>query len=162
MKGMNMIRDLHNILIEKNLTISTAESCTGGLLAGRLTQFGGSSAYFMGSIVSYSNSAKVALLDVTVETLQSYGAVSEQTATEMLIGCAKKFNTDMVCATTGIAGPDGGSEDKPVGTVYIGVKLHERMIVEEFVFKGDRVVVREQTVDTAIDMMISLIGMYKI
>jgi nicotinamide-nucleotide amidase len=133
---------LHEILFKKNLTISTAESCTGGMLASLLTKMSGSSAYFKGSILSYSNEIKTELLEVPNEILQKFGAVSEETVREMLIGCRKKFKTDIVCATSGIEGPDGGSKDKPVGTVYVGVKWGEKMIIERCYFTGDREMIR--------------------
>lgn len=107
------------LLKKKNLTVSTAESCTGGSIAARFTAISGSSEYFIGSIVAYSNDVKTALLHVSPETLTQYGAVSEETVIEMVKGAMKTLKTDCAVATSGIAGPTGGTPDKPVGTVWI-------------------------------------------
>ena len=107
------------LLKKKNLTVSTAESCTGGSIAARLTSIAGSSEYFNGGIVAYSNEVKMNLLHVSPETLEAYGAVSEQTVIEMVKGAMKALKTDCAVATSGIAGPGGGTPEKPVGTVWI-------------------------------------------
>ena len=107
------------LLKKKNLTVSTAESCTGGSIAARLTSIAGSSEYFNGGIVAYSNEVKMNLLHVSPETLEVYGAVSEQTVIEMVKGAMKALKTDCAVATSGIAGPGGGTPEKPVGTVWI-------------------------------------------
>lgn len=107
------------LLKNKKLTVSTAESCTGGSIAARLTSIAGSSEYFNGSIVAYSNEVKMKLLQVSPDTLEQYGAVSEQTVIEMVKGAMKALKTDCAVATSGIAGPGGGTPDKPVGTVWI-------------------------------------------
>ncbi|MBC7814223.1 MAG: nicotinamide-nucleotide amidohydrolase family protein, partial [Burkholderiales bacterium] len=109
------------MLLERKLTIATAESCTGGLVAHRLTNISGSSAYVIGGVVSYSNEAKETLLRVKHETLLAHGAVSEETATEMALGALAQFDTDFAVSITGIAGPGGGTEQKPVGLTYIGL-----------------------------------------
>ncbi len=126
------------ILKEKNMTISTAESCTGGLIAKKITDISGSSAVFKGSIVAYSNEVKVDFLDVSPETLKQYGAVSENTAAEMASGIQKKFTTDISLSTTGIAGPDGGSDLKPVGTVCFGFRINEYQHTFTRIIKGNR------------------------
>ncbi len=107
------------LLLENNATIATAESCTGGFVANQITSVSGASRYFEGSVVSYSNSVKVTVLGVSEKTLEMYGAVSEQTAREMAEGARRLLNTTYAISTTGIAGPDGGTPDKPVGTVWI-------------------------------------------
>lgn len=109
------------LLKEKGLTVSTAESCTGGSIAARLTSVPGSSEYFKGSVVAYSNEVKMALLHVSAETLEKHGAVSEETVIEMVKGAMKTLKTDCAVSTSGIAGPGGGTKDKPVGTVWIAV-----------------------------------------
>lgn len=114
-------RAVVSALSSNNLTIATAESCTGGLIAKRITDVSGASAVFMGSCVTYANDAKVKLVGVKEETLKAYGAVSEQTAAEMARGVREALGTDIGISTTGIAGPDGGTPEKPVGTVYVGV-----------------------------------------
>jgi nicotinamide-nucleotide amidase len=109
------------LLKEKNLTLSTAESCTGGYLAHLITSVPGASGYFTGSVVSYSNAVKMSQLNVREETLQEHGAVSEQTVREMVAGALIVLKTDLAIAVSGIAGPDGGTPEKPVGTVWIAV-----------------------------------------
>ena len=133
---------LHEKLCETGMTISTAESCTGGMLASMLTKKHGSSQYYKGSMIAYSNQAKMDLLDVSEESLNKYGAVSEEVVLQMLKGCEEKFYTDIVCAVSGIAGPDGGSDEKPVGTVYVGVKILNKIVLEKCFFAGNRDVVR--------------------
>jgi len=118
---------IHKLLIDKKLTISTAESCTGGNIAKTLTSNSGSSAYFIGSVVSYANEAKINELNANVKTIEKYGAVSEKTAIEMVKGVQNKFNTDIAISTTGIAGPDGGTDEKPVGTVWIAIYYKEKI-----------------------------------
>jgi nicotinamide-nucleotide amidase len=112
-----------NILIQKSLTIAVAESCTGGLIGHMITSVPGSSADFMGGRISYSTQAKCDLLSVSPETLKQFGAVSHETAKEMATGVRDRFNTDIGLSVTGIAGPDGGTKEKPVGTVFMGFML---------------------------------------
>jgi len=108
-------------LREQNLTFSTAESCTGGLIGKRITEVAGSSSVYLGGVVAYDNAIKINMLGVNPDTLKNYGAVSEQTAIEMARGVAERLGTDIGVSTTGIAGPGGGTDDKPVGLVYVGV-----------------------------------------
>jgi nicotinamide-nucleotide amidase len=131
-EDLTMQQVVGKLLLENNNTISTAESCTGGAIASLITSVAGSSAYFKGSVVSYSNEIKQELLGVKKETLDAYGAVSEQTAREMLSGILKKMKTDFGIAVTGIMGPGGGSEEKPVGTVYVAVGNKEDQAVQKF------------------------------
>ena len=121
---------LINALKEAGLTVSTAESCTGGLIAKKITDVSGASEVYMGSCVTYANEAKVKLVGVSEETLKKYGAVSEQTAKEMAKGVREALGTDIGISTTGIAGPDGGTPEKPVGTIYVGIssRLGERAV----------------------------------
>jgi nicotinamide-nucleotide amidase len=120
-------------------TVSTAESCTGGEIAHLLTSVPGSSSYFTGSVIAYANSVKTQLLGVEEYTIEKQGAVSEETVKEMAIGARKLFNTDYAIATSGIAGPDGGTEAKPVGTVWIAVASEKDVICEKNVFGNDRI-----------------------
>ena len=141
-------------LLEKNeLTISTAESYTGGLLAGRLINVPGVSDVYKEGFITYTNKAKRKTLGVNKSTLKKYGAVSEQTAKEMAVGAALAADTDISISVTGIAGPDGGTNEKPVGLVYIGVCIRDMVHVEEFRFSGDRANVREQTVISALGLL---------
>lgn len=122
-----------------NLTVATAESCTGGYIAHLITSIPGSSAYFKGSVVSYSNEIKISILGVNPGTLEEYGAVSRETVTEMAQGVLKKLNSDCAVAVSGIAGPDGGSEDKPVGTVWIAVITpFHGLVTKKFLFGEHR------------------------
>ena len=141
-------------LLKKNgLTLTPAESCTGGMLAARLVNVPGVSDVYREGYITYSNKAKRRLLDVNKSTLKKYGAVSEQTAREMAIGGVFANGADVCVATTGIAGPDGGTEEKPVGLVYISCYLKDKVTVERFQFKGNREKIREQTVVKALDLL---------
>ncbi len=127
------------ILIEKKLTLSTAESCTGGYIAHLITSIPGSSLYYNGSVVSYSNQSKVQTLNVNPNTLDQFGAVSGETVVEMAEGAKRAFSTDCSIAVSGIAGPDGGTPDKPVGTVWIAVSVPNKdILVKKFLFGEHR------------------------
>lgn len=126
------------LLNEKKLTIGTAESCTGGYIAHLLTSVSGSSAYFKGSIVSYANEIKEDLLHVKKETLENFGAVSEQTVSEMLTGALQQLKVDVAIAVSGVAGPNGGTEEKPVGTVFIGIATKEKQYIKKLSFTNNR------------------------
>ncbi|MDR3593302.1 competence/damage-inducible protein A [Clostridium sp.] len=141
------------LLIEKKLTVSTAESCTGGMIASTLINYPGISEVFLEGAVTYSNEAKHNRLGVKNETLERYGAVSEETAREMAIGIAKTAKTDVSIVTTGIAGPEGGTPEKPVGLVYIGVYFQGEVTVKRCVFNGNRSRVRLQATTTGLDML---------
>ena len=141
------------LLSEKQLHVTTAESCTGGLIAGTLVNAAGASAVLNEGYVTYSNEAKERLLGVSHETLETYGAVSEQTAKEMAKGAAKAANAEAALSATGIAGPGGGTEDKPVGLVYIGCYLNGNITVKECRFHGNRMENRVHTVETALEML---------
>lgn len=125
---MKLEEDIGKLLKRKGLTLSTAESCTGGGVAALLTSVSGSSEYFKGGIVAYSNDVKISLLQVSEETLKTYGAVSENVVTEMAIGAMKALKTDCAIATSGVAGPNGGTPEKPVGTVWIAVAFKNRIV----------------------------------
>ena len=142
--------ELGKILAGKKLTISCAESCTGGLVAKTITDVPGSSGYFTGGCVSYSNQAKVSILGVKPKTLEAHGAVSKQTAIEMAEGCARVFGTDCAISTTGIAGPGGGTPDKPVGLVWMGFVWPGGSKTIKRVFGGSRDDVRTRTLMTVL------------
>ena len=146
------------LLLARNWTVCTAESCTGGLIAHRLTNIAGSSAYVLGGIVSYSNAAKQKLLGVHESTLAAYGAVSEQTAAEMVQGVRAVFDADVAVSITGIAGPGGGSPEKPVGLTYIGLLLrgHEPQ-VRRHIWQGDREAVKAASADAALAWIVEAI-----
>lgn len=142
------------LLQKLNMNISTAESCTGGMLASKLIDVAGVSDVFYEGIVSYSNEAKINRLGVKEETLNKYGAVSEEVAREMAMG----LTTDVALSTTGIAGPGGGSEEKPVGLVYMGIRVKDKVYVEKRVFRGDRNKVRERTVSHTLFTLIKILN----
>jgi len=146
---------LAEILQQRGWTVTAAESCTGGAVAMNLTELAGSSAWFNGSFVTYSNELKEKMLGVSPETLLAFGAVSEQVVDEMSEGARLKAGADLSVAISGIAGPGGGSKDKPVGTVCFGVAVDgEPAVTETHVFSGDRHQVREQAVDHALAMLL--------
>lgn len=149
------------LLCSKGLTVSTAESCTGGMVASKLISYPGISEVFKEGAVTYSNEAKVKRLGVSEKTLENFGAVSYETAVEMAKGIAKEAQTDVAIVTTGIAGPGGGTIDKPVGLVYIGIKVKDKTIVKKFEFKGNREEVRVNATFSALEMLKTELDNYK-
>lgn len=152
---------LEHILIEKlksrNLLISTAESCTGGLIAKKITDISGSSEVFLGSVVAYNNIIKERILNVDKDILEKYGAVSYECADKLLDGIRHLFGSDVNIAVTGIAGPSGGTAEKPVGLVYVGVSCFDDKKIVEYRFSGDRETVRERTAKAAISLAIDIV-----
>lgn len=146
----SVLEDFHKVALEAGITIGTAESCTGGLVGKTLTDLGGSSGYYQGGIISYANSVKEQVLGVSSDTLATYGAVSEETAKEMVEGVFRVLRTDYAIATTGIAGPGGGSQEKPVGLVYIGIGTPRGITVYKEIFIGDRTSIRKSVAERAI------------
>jgi nicotinamide-nucleotide amidase len=145
------------MLKERGYTLSAAESCTGGMLGSEITSVSGSSAVFNGTAVTYSNMAKQSILGVSFITIEENGAVSKECALEMAEGAARVFQSDCAVSITGIAGPEGGTEYKPAGTVFIGVKVKERIEVFKHKFPGDRPAVRERAVKTAFTKLIEFL-----
>ena len=141
---------LGKALLKKGFTVSTAESCTGGMIGAVLTAVPGSSAWFRGGIIAYDNTIKISQLNVPENTIQKHGAVSEQTVAAMVQGVALRFVTECSIAVSGIAGPDGGTEEKPVGLVYIGIYSGGKTSVFRATFSGDREMVREQAAEAGI------------
>jgi nicotinamide-nucleotide amidase len=141
------------LLVEKKLTLSLAESCTGGLIGHRLTDVPGSSDYFRGGVVAYSNEAKEKLLNVRHETLSDFGAVSPETAIEMARGARRAFGTDIALSVTGIAGPGGGLPGKPVGLVYISLSTAACERTEKFVWQKDRAGNKWDSSEAALHML---------
>lgn len=141
MAGESLVRlaeRLQGIGLGRGVTIAVAESCTGGLVADAITDVAGSSAYFAGGVVSYGNAAKESLLDVPSDVLAAHGAVSAQVARAMAIGARQHFHADVAAAVTGIAGPGGGSEAKPVGLTYVAVADEAGVDVRRYLWSGDR------------------------
>ena len=140
--------------LARGLTVATAESCTGGAVAAAITAVSGSSGYFRGGVVSYSNEAKRDLLDVPPSVLEAHGAVSAQTAVAMAGGAARRLGADLAVSTTGIAGPDGGTAAKPVGLVYIAVHDAAGDVVRRFTWPGDRAANIAESVGAALDLLL--------
>lgn len=142
-------------LADRKLTLSTAESCTGGLVAKRITDIAGSSAVFEGGVVSYSNDVKMKMLGVAATTLAAHGAVSEETAREMASGALSRLESDVAVSTTGIAGPTGGTDEKPVGTVCFAVasRLGVRSFTEHFGEELSREAIRRLASDFALSLV---------
>lgn len=165
-KGMNKMNDgiikkddsgieviIGELLIKNKLTVSTAESCTGGLVAARLVNYPGISEVFMEGAVTYSNEAKMNRLGVGRETLNDFGAVSSETAAEMAQGIAKTSGTSIGLSTTGIAGPGGGTPEKPVGLVYIGLYMNGKIITRELRLAGDRQSIRNSAAEQVLELL---------
>jgi len=139
------------MLKERAITIAVAESCTGGLIGNRLTNLPGSSYYFAGGVIVYSNQSKIEFLQVREDTINKYGAVSDETVREMAEGVRRNFKTDMGLAVTGIAGPDGGTKEKPVGTVHIGLASDRNVLSNKYRFWGNREQIKINTSMMALD-----------
>lgn len=148
-----LAEEVVKMLKSAGMTVTTVESCTGGLISATLVDVSGASAVLNQAYVTYANEAKQTMVGVKAETLEAYGAVSEQTAREMAEGGAKAAKADAALAVTGIAGPNGGSAEKPVGLVYIGCCVKGKTVVERNVFKGSRREVREQSVMAALELL---------
>jgi len=149
----DLLDDVSQLLFQKKKTIATAESCTGGLIGHMLTNISGSSAYYDRGVISYSNTAKMDLLGVPGELLERYGAVSEPVAWAMAEGIRQRSKVDIGVATTGIAGPTGGTEGKPVGLVYIGIATSLDPRVHRFQFHGNRLENKQYTCASALMML---------
>ena len=152
---MAIEEEIGRLLSAQRLTLATAESCTGGLVAHRITNVAGSSTYFVGGLVAYANKAKEALLGVRHETLVTHGAVSEQTAREMASGARLRLGADVAVAVTGIAGPTGGTPEKPVGLVYIALSAPDAERCQRHVWGGDRLANKEQSAGSVLDLLLA-------
>jgi nicotinamide-nucleotide amidase len=146
-----MEKVLGEMLRERHLTISVAESCTGGLIGHLLTNVPGSSDYFLGGVIVYSNEAKINLLDVSLKTLERNGAVSDGTVQEMAEGVRKRFHSNIGLSVSGIAGPDGGTKEKPVGTVHVGLAARDKVFSAKYRFQGTRKQIKMNTAMMALD-----------
>lgn len=143
------------LMVEHSLTLVTAESCTGGLMAHRITNVPGSSAYYLGGFVAYAYEAKEILLGVEHETLLAYGAVSVETAQEMARGVRQRLEADLGISITGIAGPTGGLPDKPVGLTYVALSAQDAELCERHIWPGDRLANKEQSVEAAFQLLLT-------
>jgi nicotinamide-nucleotide amidase len=145
-------------LLKHRQKVCTAESCTGGLIAKTFTDLAGSSDWFERGFVTYSNAAKNEMLAVPASLIEDYGAVSEAVATAMASGALRHSKADYSIAVTGVAGPGGGSDDKPVGTVWIAVASAEQMVARRYQFDGDRQAVRVATMQSAFELLLDLVS----
>lgn len=153
MKEKLLEEEIGDLLQKHKLKISAAESATGGLISHRITNIPGSSKYFEGSIISYSNKVKMKLLGVKESTLRNYGAVSSETSKEMAQGVRREMGVDIGLASTGIAGPGGGTSEKPVGLVYIGLAIKDVLISKKYIFHGNRDENKKSFSDAALSML---------
>lgn len=151
-------KKLGSILKNKKLTLAIAESCTGGMIGGAITEVAGSSEYFLGGVIAYDNRIKRDILGVPEKVLSKFGAVSGETVLAMAKGVQKLMNTDCAIAVSGVAGPGGGTKDKPVGLVYIGIAVNKKCWSFEYRFTGTREEIREKTVGEGLKRMIERVG----
>lgn len=156
-KLRNLLEDTGNLLRKKGWTISATESCTGGLISAYLTSIPGSSDYFKGGIIAYSNEVKTHILSVSPQTIEKFGAVSEETVGEMARGVKKLLKTEVGISCSGIAGPGGGTEKKPVGTVALGVDIPKKIITNIVHLEGDRNNIRKLSVIRVLEILKNLL-----
>ena len=154
---MHLYKKIISQFIKDGITISTAESCTGGLVAYTITKNKDSSKIYQGGYITYSNELKIKNLNVKKTTIKKYGAVSKETAEEMVRGLFMKTNTNICISTTGIAGPGGGSKSKPVGLIYIGIKLNGKIEILKKNFKGSRIEIQKKCVNSIFKYLSKLI-----
>ena len=157
MNSSDLTKTLAQILLSKNWTVSLAESCTGGLICATLTELAGSSEWFERGYITYSNEAKAECLDVSPQLIESYGAVSEEVAKAMAEGARINSGSNVAISITGVAGPSGGSAEKPVGTVCFGWATENQTLTKTMHFDGDRQMVRQQAVKFALAELIALL-----
>lgn len=146
--------EVGRLLHERGYKLSLAESCTGGLMSSRITDVPGSSEYFIGGVVSYAYDAKVGLLGVSWDTLKAYGAVSRETVLEMAHGARKALETDVAVSVSGIAGPGGGTDEKPVGTTWVALVTADGEWTRQFQFSGDRVQNKSSSADAGLQFLL--------
>lgn len=151
-----LAQDVVQLLQARTMKVAFAESCTGGMVAAAITSVAGASDVLDISIVTYANWAKIQYTDVTAEILEQFGAVSSQTA-EMMASCMERMSGGIGVGITGIAGPEGGTPDKPVGTIYIAVDAHSKHACEHCVFEGDRAAVRLQTTQKTLELLLEVV-----
>jgi PncC family amidohydrolase len=152
---MSIVSSIAPLMTSRELTLATAESCTGGLVAHCITDISGSSAFFVGGFVTYADEAKEKLLGVQPETLLAHGAVSEETAREMARGARQRLNADIAIAVTGIAGPTGGTPEKPVGLVFVALSAADAEICQRRVWQGDRLENKAQSAEACLEMVLA-------
>jgi PncC family amidohydrolase len=151
---VSLAERLQHLCLERHETVATAESCTGGLIAGAITAVPGSSGFFLGGLVTYADAAKVQLLGIPAATISAHGAVSAQVARAMATGALERLGASMAVSSTGVAGPDGGSAAKPVGLVYLGLAWDGDADVRRLMLEGDRAAIREAATAAALEWLI--------
>ena len=154
---MDIIKQLHDLCIAENISISVAESCTSGLIASKITSISGSSAYFKGGIVAYQNEIKVNFLSVSQRMIDEKSEVSTEVVEQMALNVQDKFNSDFSLATSGYAGPSGGTKKNPIGTVFIAIATETKLVSSKFYFSGSRQSVVNQAADEGLRMLIDKI-----
>lgn len=154
----DLVNTISQQLLRSRWMLGIAESCTGGNISKSITDKPGASAYFLGSIVSYANEVKTDVLGVQPETLAAFGAVSEQTAREMAVGARRVLKADVGLSITGIAGPDGGTEDKPVGTIWLAIATAKGVSAKHLLLSGDRHAIREAATAEALSFLDEMIA----
>jgi PncC family amidohydrolase len=154
MRRMKLEFEIGQYLRSSGWRLATAESCTGGLVGHRLTNVPGSSDYYLGGVIAYANQVKMEQLGVRIETLQQYGAVSQETVLEMANGVRQRFQADVGLSVSGIAGPSGGTPDKPVGLVWIGLSASGGAQAWNFLFHGTRLQVKQQSAEKALELLV--------
>ena len=155
---IELARRLQEICLRAGVSVATAESCTGGLVASCITDVSGSSGYFRGGVVSYSNEAKMSLLGVPAALLEAHGAVSAQVARAMAQGARERFQASLAVSVTGIAGPEGGTAAKPVGLTYLAVASEGGVEVRRYVWTGDRLANKEASARAALQLLLERVG----
>lgn len=157
MNPENLSKTLGKILVEKKMRLAVAESCTGGMIGSTITDVPGASRYFLGGVITYNNRIKSSILGVSQKTLNNYGAVSSQTVTAMAYAVQKLMKADCSIAVSGIAGPGGGTSEKPVGLVFIGISVRNVVKIFRRRFKGTRENIRKMTVKESLRLLIQLL-----
>ncbi|MBL7002510.1 MAG: CinA family protein [Gammaproteobacteria bacterium] len=153
------INTLAEILLAKQFKFASAESCTGGLIAKQCTDLAGSSAWFDRAFITYSNAAKVEMLGVAPQLIEKHGAVSQQVVDSMAKGAIKNSLAQTAIAVSGVAGPTGGSKEKPVGTVWIGVNVNNKVLTQCCLFEGNRAQIREQSAEFSVNWLIEILSL---
>ena len=154
MDSTTLAQTIGKLLLARGLTLVTAESCTGGLVGHWITNIPGSSAYYLGGVVSYSNGLKTGIVGVNPNTIEEHGAVSEQTALEMAVGVRKKLGADIGVSVTGIAGPGGATESKPVGLTWIGLSGHTGDICRRYIWDRDRIGNKDESARAVLRLLV--------
>ena len=155
MKNIPLENQIGELLIRRGLHLAVAESCTGGLIGHRITNVPGSSDYYLGSVTAYAYEAKVRLLGVSWDTLEKHGAVSQETVLEMARGVRQALGAEVGLSVSGIAGPGGGTPDKPVGLTWIGLSTPDQDLAWSYVWQGDRLQVKEHSAEQALHLLVT-------